>query len=71
MTTRASRFLAVGEVLLIMFGMLRLIGAVLMGSGLWEAAGSLQRNMLGHTLMMAVPIAWLLLTRRDLAAFGL
>lgn len=71
MGNRTSRFLAVGEVLLVMFGMLRLVGAVLISSGLWQSAGSLQRNILGHTMMMAVPIAWLLLTRRDLAAFGL
>ena len=71
MNSRASRLLAVAEVLLVSFGALQPIGAVLMASGLWQAAGSLQRNMLGHTVMIAVPIAWLLLTRRDLAAFGL
>jgi membrane protease YdiL (CAAX protease family) len=71
MGNRASRVLAFAEVLLVMFGALKLIGAVVTDSSLWQAADPLQRNMLGHTVMMAVPIVWLLLTRRDLAAFGL
>jgi membrane protease YdiL (CAAX protease family) len=71
MHNRASGLLAVAEVLLVMFGMLKLIGAVLMSSDLWQTAGPLQRNMLGHAVMMAVPVVWLVLTRRDLAAFGL
>jgi hypothetical protein len=71
MNNRASGLLAVAEVLLVMFGVLKLIGVAVTSSPVWQAADPLQRNMLGHTVMMGVPIAWLLLTRRDLAASGL
>lgn len=71
MSVRLSRILAVGEVLLIMFGVLRLVGLVLTATGFWQSAGSLQRNMLGHIVMMVVPLTWLVLTRRDLTTYGL
>lgn len=66
-----TRLLALAEVGLVVFGVLKLAGLLVMASGVWQAAGSLERNILGHLVMLAVPLMWLLLLRRDFGAYGL
>ncbi len=71
MKVLSTRLVALAEVAFVIFGVLRLAGLAVMSTGLWQAQGSLERNFLAHSVMMAVPLVWLLVLRRDFSAYGL